>query len=737
MLGGLAWAETFHVSKSLDTRDGVCDTDCSLREAIIAANQNSGADTIVIPAGTYLLQQAGRGEDQALAGDLDILDDLTVMGAGAESTRIDAHGIDRVFEIHGGAVVRLSGVTAQNGASDDSGGGIYNDGTLTLEDCTLSDNSAGNGGGMHNSATATLMNSMLSHNSATAISASGGGIANGDATTPTATLTLQGCTLTGNSAHSGGGLDNYGTATLMNSMLSDNFATRRPSSSGGGIANADAATLTLESVTLSGNSARRGGGVDTRGTATLTDSMLTNNAAVGGLGGGIANSGTATLINSMLTDNSAAGGGGGGIANSGAGTLTATLTLDGCKLTGNSAKSGGALYSDGNATVAQCTLSNNSATGDHASGGGIYNGGTLMLEGCTLSDNSAIGTGVSSGGGIANTDMATLTVEAVTLNGNSASYRGGGILNDGTASLTNCTLSGNSVINSFDGGGGISNGGGATLTLEGATLSGNSANNGGGIANAGAVMLTNTIIANTIRGGNCATVMQSNGHNLDDDGGCGFFNSGDLSIVTAHLAPLADYGGPTHTHALCTGPGLPHPGCGGASPAIDAGDNAHCAATDQRGAPRPHGSACDMGGFESGAQPPATPTSIVSATPTITATIASTYTVTVTVTGTVTATEIPTTPLTPTAIPSASATGASSPTPIVTQSPSPTASPLIACIGDCNGDRTVTVNELVLGIGIALRGEGATRCTALDSNTDGAVTIDELIRAVGALLAGC
>jgi CSLREA domain-containing protein len=125
MTGGRALADTFQVSKTLDTRDSKCDADCSLREAIIAANQHPGPDTVMVPAGTYLLQQVGQ-EDQAAAGDLDILDNLTLIGGGAESTLIDGNHIDRVFEIHSPAVVRVSGLTVQNGnVISGQGGGIY------------------------------------------------------------------------------------------------------------------------------------------------------------------------------------------------------------------------------------------------------------------------------------------------------------------------------------------------------------------------------------------------------------------------------------------------------------------------------------------------------------------------------------------------------------------------------------------------------------------------------------
>jgi CSLREA domain-containing protein len=482
MPGGRALADTFQVTKTLDTRDGKCDADCSLREAIIAANQHPGLDTVMLPAGEYVLQQVGQ-EDQAAAGDLDILDDLTLIGAGAESTLIDGNRTltgqgDRVFAIHSPAVVQLTGLTVQNGIKG-TGGGIYNDGSLTLQRCTLSGNSAAAGGGIYNSGS----------------------------------LTLQSCTLSGNSS----------------------------SGRGGGIFN-NGGPLTLENCTLSGN----------------------------------------------FTGSGAADNGGGGIYNNG------SLALQSCTLSGNSAdlRSGGGIYNDGTATLTNCTLSGNLA--DYYRGGGIYNGGTLTLENCTLSGNSAD----TGGGGIYNNGTVTLTNS--TLSGNSAGH-GGGIYNDGSLlTLQSCTLSGNLAGGD---GGGIDNETRGSLTLQNCTLSGNSAGRDGGGIYGGAI-LQNTIIANSPQGRNCSAPLQSNGHNLDDDGSCGFFNTGDLSFVPTQLAPLGDNGGPTQTHALCTGPGVPHPGCQAASPAIDAGANAHCPATDQRGAPRPHGSACDIGAYESGAEVP-------------------------------------------------------------------------------------------------------------------------------------
>ena len=66
------------VTKTADTNDGTCDADCSLREAIVAANAAGGADTITLPAGTYTLVIAGMGEDASATGDLDITDQLII-----------------------------------------------------------------------------------------------------------------------------------------------------------------------------------------------------------------------------------------------------------------------------------------------------------------------------------------------------------------------------------------------------------------------------------------------------------------------------------------------------------------------------------------------------------------------------------------------------------------------------------------------------------------------------------
>ena len=74
---------------------------------------------------------------------------------------------------------------------------------------------------------------------------------------------------------------------------------------------------------------------------------------------------------------------------------------------------------------------------------------------------------------------------------------------------------------------------------------------------------------------------------------------------------------------------------------------------------------------------------------------------------------------------------------VVALATQPTAGLQAACVGDCNSDGTVTVDELVLGTRISLGQTTSAACGALDVNSDGRVTIDELLTAVGNAISGC
>ncbi len=297
-----AHAATFVVTKTADTADGTCDADCSLREAIIAANAAAGDDTITVPAGTYTLTIAGTDENVAATGDLDLTSNITINGAGAGSTIIDGGALDRVFHVTGDDTVNISGVTVRNGSVAGGGGGLRNDGgTLTITNSTVSGNSAtgGNhGGGLRNqSGAVTISNSTFSGNSAT----TGGGLFNGLGYT----VTISNSTFSGNSATSGngGGINNQGTVTISNSTFSDNSA----SASGGGINNNGTATLKntiVANSTTGGNCSgtiTNGGNNIDDGTTCAWGSTSGSMSSTNPLLGALANNGGPTQTFALLT----------------------------------------------------------------------------------------------------------------------------------------------------------------------------------------------------------------------------------------------------------------------------------------------------------------------------------------------------------------------------------------------------------------------------------------------------
>ena len=264
-------AATFTVTKVADTNDGVCDADCSLREAIGAANALPGADVITVPAGTYTLSIVGTGEDLNATGDLDITGDLTINGAG-DATIIDGGSIDRVLTIVLGATVFIDSVTIQNGdpGAGAGAGGILNAGTLTLTNSTVTDNTGENfGGGILNTGTLTLTDTTVSDNILLGTNTSGGG----------------------------GGIFSSGTLTLTRSTVSGNSTIGR----GGGIYNLDL-TTTITNSTISGNTALNGGGIFNRfGTVVITHATIADNTASSN-GCGICNfGGTMSLRDSFVS----------------------------------------------------------------------------------------------------------------------------------------------------------------------------------------------------------------------------------------------------------------------------------------------------------------------------------------------------------------------------------------------------------------------------------------------------
>jgi hypothetical protein len=305
------------------------------------------------------------------------------------------------------------------------------------------------------------------------------------------------------------------------------------------------------------------------GTMTLTRCILTGNQVPSG-NDSIENHGTMNLDHCSITNNR----GGGSVYNSG------NLTMDSSVVAGHTwfTSSSGGIYNDGGIVVLRnCAISNNWSV----AGGGIWNGGALFVTNSLISSNLAMYSDIETpAGGLFNIGYAVLV--NTTVSGNRASGAAGGIWNSGGLRLLNCTVASNFVFGNIY----------------------NRPTSGAGVWNwydnisVGDFQCRNTIIA-----GNHSTLtnctfcpddisgyMGSFGHNLIQNAN-GWLNAGnvatDLLGVDPLLGPLQDNGGPTWTHALLRG-----------SPAIDAGDPAGAPSQDERGLPRPQGSAVDIGAFE-------------------------------------------------------------------------------------------------------------------------------------------
>jgi parallel beta-helix repeat protein len=357
----------------------------TLRAAVMEANAKAGADTIVLRSGTYGLSLVGAGEYDARTGDINVCGDLTILGADAGSTIIDANRIDRVFYIHPMSTVStvaIAGVTIRNGAADE-GGGIANGGTLTLTNVALLDNSAvGNGGGILNRHALTLVDSTVSHNTADG----GGAILAGDWYISAVTTIIR-SVISGNSAVVGGGIWSgfTGVLTVVDSTIADNTA---PRSSGGGLFNRGEATIRRS--TIAGNVGYDGGGVCNEGSLTVEDSTIADNS-VSSIGAGLYNANTLTVRNSTLSGNTAAQG---GAIFSGRGNYDdPALVVVHSTLSSNSAQDGGGIYFERGMARLQSTL----VAGNSGTSANPDLRGTFTSDGHNLIGNVGTATGFVNG----------------------------------------------------------------------------------------------------------------------------------------------------------------------------------------------------------------------------------------------------------------------------------------------------------------------------------------------------
>jgi LPXTG-site transpeptidase (sortase) family protein len=370
-------------------------------------------------------------------------------------------------------------------------------------------------------------------------------------------------------------------------------------------------------ITISGNNSSRVFDItNTASVISVSGLTIANGSAGAGAGIRDRSTGTTTLSNLTFSSNTATGEGGGLYTSAGGKTTLTNVTFSNNTATNE----GGALSVRTNEIeISECTFTNNTAT--NGFGGAIYSiadGGAsvISIDKSTFSGNQA----GSDGGAVAN-DVDT-TITNSTFSGNTADDNGGAVAfrpfdTIFSTDITNSTISGN---NAKQNGGGIYFENNGTLSLNNATITGNTADSdnnttgdGGGFyeseqpdPNNNEVTFQNTILSgNTDKGGeapNCGgdaggNHLDSQDYNLvQDTTGCtiGGTTTNNITGQNANLGVLADNGGETETHGL-----------NGGSPAINAGNPAGCTdhngvvlITDQRASTRPVGGRCDIGAYE-------------------------------------------------------------------------------------------------------------------------------------------
>jgi hypothetical protein len=255
----------------------------------------------------------------------EIVLDNDVILDGQGNLTVDGNDQHRLFSVPQGVTAQLLGMTVTRGAPKyEPGGGIYNEGTLTLADSTVTGNEAeGDGGGILTRGALTLINSTVAGNTT-------GPVGNG--------------TSKSEEPRAGGGIEILvgGRLTLINSTVSGNT-----SKMGGGIGSNGSAMLMLTNSTVSGNTAKwLGGGIYNPGDAILINSTLSGNTAPAG--GGIYNINHWTpivLTNVTVSGNTADQGG--GIWNKGEVVSSNSLFDDDCRNDGSMTSNGYNIESPG------------------------------------------------------------------------------------------------------------------------------------------------------------------------------------------------------------------------------------------------------------------------------------------------------------------------------------------------------------------------------------------------------
>jgi hypothetical protein len=606
---------------------------------VVLNNNDSGAGSLrqaisTAAAGAYItFSNSLAGATILLTnGQLMVTNNLTIDASALPGgLTINGNHASRIFQIASGATGKMVALNLTNGYSTGAGGAIYNDGMLSLANCTLAGNT---GPGYEGGAIGSL-----------------------------GPLTLTGCTFSGNAAGYGGAILVQGTAcTLQNCTFAGNSSSL---GNGGAILNSFGATMNILHCTFTSNSASlHGGDIDnTQSQLNITNTILAESApddvynaasSTNTFGGSnivqvLDNAGTLIGTNTIRSVNPQLA----TLGNHGGSTwtmppLSGSPAIDAAPFTtlltdqrgyprpvGPAADIGAVEFQDASPIVTTAAdsgigslryASTYTTNGDYItfaaslSGATILSSGTLTLNKSLTIDASALSGGITINGNQAGSVLlvsnANVVLTALTItNGHDVSNGGGGgICNAGVLTVNQCTLSGNSTT-SF--GGGICNIEGI-LVVNQSTLTENSGYVGGGIYNLEGRVTVNqsTVTGNSASGGgsypSCGGI-----YDRDEYGSIALFNSivagntspnitgysdpedsyayyggftltgANLTNGTPLLATLGHYGGPTPTMP-------PLPG----APAIDGCTSGTTFTTDQRGYPRIVGTYADIGAVE-------------------------------------------------------------------------------------------------------------------------------------------
>jgi CSLREA domain-containing protein len=356
---------------------------CSLRDAITAANTmtetngctaGSGNDTVRFRVGGTI----------SLANPLPQITTrrLTINGPASPGITINGAGVE-VLQVGSGATLIIQGLTIAHGSGKPKGGGVFNEGTLTITNVMFSDNLAvggvslggeGQGGAIYNDGKLAIGNSTFSGNGSCCYMSinygAGGAIFN------LRTLTITNSTFSGNNSGAlAGAIFNGGTLTITNSTFSRNAGGHF----GFGGAIASSGTLTVNNSTFSdnGGSVFAGGGIQSSGTLTVAKSTFSGNSAFFGSGGAIAAGGTLSVTNSTFFDNG---------ANEEAGGIYSTgiLIVTSSTFSANRAyRAPGAIFTSDSASIKNTILAGSGSIGNRS--------GTIADLGYNISDDHSCG----------------------------------------------------------------------------------------------------------------------------------------------------------------------------------------------------------------------------------------------------------------------------------------------------------------------------------------------------------